>query len=135
MAIIVGYVTRDEGRAAFERAIEESRLRNVKLNVVHSEPGGTKKSDRVVEATEDLESLRRVLVESEVDFEVRSLARGNDPAEDLIDVAQQVDAEMIVIGLRRRSAVGKLILGSNAQQILLDAPCAVLAVKSSQPRD
>ena len=56
--------------------------------------------------------------------------RGNDPAEDLISVAQEVSADFIVIGLRRRSPVGKLILGSNAQRILLDASCPVLAVKA-----
>jgi len=44
-------------------------------------------------------------------------------------VANETDADLIVIGLRRRTPVGKLILGSNAQRILLDAPCAVLAVK------
>ena len=55
--------------------------------------------------------------------------RGNEPAEDLIAVANDVGADLIVIGLRRRTPVGKLILGSNAQRILLDAPCAVLAVK------
>jgi nucleotide-binding universal stress UspA family protein len=53
-----------------------------------------------------------------------------DPADDLIQVAKDVDADFIVIGLRRRTPVGKLILGSNAQRILLDAPCPVLAVKS-----
>ena len=57
-----------------------------------------------------------------VEHEVRQLVRGNEPAEDLIAVAKEVEADFIVIGLRRRTPVGKLILGSNAQRILLDAP-------------
>jgi len=65
-----------------------------------------------------------------VEHEIRQLVRGMDPAEDLINVATDVAAEFIVIGLRRRTPVGKLILGSNAQRILLDAPCPVLAVKA-----
>ena len=65
-----------------------------------------------------------------MDHEVRQLVRGFEPAEDLIGIAADVDAELIVIGLRRRSPVGKLILGSNAQRILLDAKCPVLAVKA-----
>ena len=55
-----------------------------------------------------------------------------DPADDLIAVADEVGADFIVIGLRRRTPVGKLILGSNAQRILLDAPCPVLAVKAEE---
>jgi len=58
--------------------------------------------------------------------------RGTDPADDLVSVAEEVGADFIVIGLRRRSPVGKLILGSNAQRILLDAPCPVLAVKAEE---
>jgi nucleotide-binding universal stress UspA family protein len=65
-----------------------------------------------------------------VEHEVRQLVRGKDPAEDLIGVAEEVKADLIVIGLRRRSPVGKLILGSNAQRVLLDAGCPVLAVKA-----
>ena len=60
---------------------------------------------------------------------MRQLVRGFEPAEDLISIAESSDADLIVIGLRRRTPVGKLILGSNAQRILLDAPCPVLAVK------
>ena len=65
-----------------------------------------------------------------MDYEVRQLVRGFEPAEDLIGIAESAGAELIVIGLRRRTPVGKLILGSNAQRILLDAHCPVLAVKS-----
>jgi nucleotide-binding universal stress UspA family protein len=61
---------------------------------------------------------------------VRHFVRGLEPAEDLISIAEEVEAELIVIGLRRRTPVGKLILGSNAQRILLDASCPVLAVKA-----
>jgi nucleotide-binding universal stress UspA family protein len=68
-----------------------------------------------------------------IEAEVRQLVRGQDVADDLIAVAEEVAADFIVIGLRRRSPVGKLILGSNAQRILLDAPCPVLAVKAEEP--
>ncbi len=50
-----------------------------------------------------------------------------------MSAAERSSADLIVIGLRRRSPVGKLILGSNAQRILLDAPCPVLAVKPERP--
>jgi nucleotide-binding universal stress UspA family protein len=58
---------------------------------------------------------------------------GDTYAEALVELADQRTADMIVIGLRRRSPVGKLVLGSNAQRILLDASCPVLAVKTASP--
>ena len=61
---------------------------------------------------------------------VRDLIRGKDPADDLIEVAEKENAALIVIGLRRRSPVGKLLMGSHAQDILLRADCPVLAVKA-----
>ena len=45
-------------------------------------------------------------------------------------MASKVDADLIVIGLRKRSQVGKLVMGSNAQEILMAAACPVLAVKA-----
>ncbi|MGW3606483.1 universal stress protein [Micromonospora sp. NPDC005161] len=66
-----------------------------------------------------------------MDHEVRRLVRGRDAADELVDVAEETAADLIVIGLRRRSAMGKFLLGSSAQRILLDANCPVLAVKAA----
>ena len=54
---------------------------------------------------------------------------GTDVAEEMIRVVREVDAQVLVIGMRHRTPVGKMIMGSVAQQVLLDAPCPVLAVK------
>jgi nucleotide-binding universal stress UspA family protein len=130
-SIVVGYVPKAEGRAALRRAAEEARLRNLRLVVVNSHRGG-REFDRedAIESETHLEEVRKELDKAGVEHEVRQLVRGLDPAEDLIGVADELDAELIVIGLRRRSPVGKLILGSNAQRVLLDAACPVLAVKA-----
>ncbi|MDV3223066.1 universal stress protein [Intrasporangium sp.] len=131
MAIVVGYVATKEGRAALKRAAEECVLRDSKLVVISSHRGGKDfDADEAARFESELERIKGVLEERGLEHEVRQLVRGNDPAEDLISVAEQENAEFIVIGLRRRSPVGKLILGSNAQRILLDASCPVLAVKA-----
>ena len=133
MSIVVGYVPRAEGRAALRRAAEEARLRGTRLIVINSNRGGSHlDDDDAIRHERELESVREKLDQDGVDHEVRQLVRGLDPAEDVIAVAEEVHADIIVIGLRRRTPVGKLILGSNAQRILLDAPCPVLAVKAEE---
>jgi nucleotide-binding universal stress UspA family protein len=129
-AVVVGYVPKPEGEAAVAQGIAEARLRNAKLVVVNSHRGGREYDDDASARTkEELAALETKLEESGLEYDVRQLVRGLEPAEDLIGIAEDSDADLIVIGLRRRTPVGKLILGSNAQRILLDAPCPVLAVK------
>lgn len=131
--IVVGYVPKAEGRAALRRAAEEAKLRGMRLVVVNSHRGGREFDDQdAVQSEAQLEEVRAELLSAGVEFEVRQLVRGLDPADDLVNVATEVGAVLIVIGLRRRSPVGKLILGSNAQRVLLDAPCPVLAVKAAE---
>jgi nucleotide-binding universal stress UspA family protein len=130
VTIVVGFVPTKEGRAALSRAVEEARGRRTRLVVINSNRGGRDFDDEASRAAEaELQGVTDDLKGEGLDVEVRQLVRGNEPAEDLIAVAGETDADLIVIGLRRRTPVGKLILGSNAQRILLDAPCAVLAVK------
>ncbi len=129
--VVVGYVPKPEGEAALATAIAEAKLRGAKLVVVNSHRGGTDFDQKAAQQTEDdLAAVNEKLTASGLDFDTRQLVRGFEPAEDLISIAEANSADLIVIGLRRRSPVGKLILGSNAQRILLDAHCPVLAVKA-----
>ena len=118
--IVVGYSSRPEGRAALRRSLSEADLRHAGLIVLHG-------------AEDDLDELRGDLDAAGVAYELRGSEEGSDVAEDLIELADDSGAAFIVIGLRRRSPVGKLLLGSNAQRVLLDASCPVLAVKAEQP--
>ena len=133
MAVVVGYVPTAEGRAALRQAAQECRLRSTRLVVINSHRGGSGlDAPEAAWYEQELEDVRSGLEAEGLEHEVRQLVRGLDPAEDIIAVAEEVGADLIVIGLRRRSPVGKLILGSNAQRILLDAPCPVLAVKARE---
>jgi nucleotide-binding universal stress UspA family protein len=133
MPIVVGYVPRAEGRAALRRAAEEARLRGAKLIVINSNRGGREMDDEdAIRHEQELTDVRAQLDREGIEHEVRQLVRGLEPAEDLISVAEEVGADFIVIGLRRRTPGGKLILGSNAQKVLLEAPCPVLAVKAEE---
>lgn len=130
MAIVVGFLKTPEGEAAVDAAVEEARMRGSDLVVVHSmREAPTTRVDDVLDYREELARLRERLGAAGVRADVHELVRGNDPATDLLAVAEQVAAELIVIGVRRRSPVGKLLLGSTAQRVLLDADCPVLAVK------
>ena len=128
--MVVGFIRTAEGDAAVDAAVEEVRRRGGRLVVVHSAKGGDQDAETVIADRDALEALEGRLRATGVEVVVRDFARGNDPAEDLVDVADTERAALIVIGLRRRSPVGKLLLGSNAQQILLKADCPVLAVKA-----
>ena len=123
MAVVVGYLPTREGRAALAHGVREAVSRGQRVVVVSS------REESASDVSADLERHVPALSAAGCGYEVRHLGPGPDPADDLLAVSEEVDAEVIVIGLRRRSPVGKLLLGSNAQRILLDATCPVLAVK------
>ncbi len=131
MTIIVGLVDSPEGRAALDRGVDEARLRGGPLVVVHSARGGREDEAEVIAWQERLEETDRRLTEDGIPHRIHGYVRGNSPADDILQAATDEGADLIVIGLRPRSPVGKLMFGSTAQEILLGADCAVLAVKAS----
>jgi nucleotide-binding universal stress UspA family protein len=131
MRIVVGFLRTPEGLAALARAIEEARLRDGELLVVHSMRGGERDElQQVLSYREEFERLEAELDQSGVRYRLVEYARGNAPSEDLLQASRDEKADLVVIGIRRRSPVGKLVLGSNSQDILLHADCAVLSVKA-----
>ncbi len=127
MTVLVGYIPTPEGRAALDAAITESRLRGTTLVVLNASTGDSL-VDRRHATTDTMAEIDEELAAADIPHTVEHRS-GRDPVEEIVDMAGQDDVELVVIGMRRRSPVGKLLMGSAAQRILLDASCPVLAVK------
>ena len=127
-AVVVGYVPGPQGRAALDRGITEAKVRGVRLVVVNTSRGDALVDERFVQGSA-ADELRAELASLDVPAELRQAGFGGDVAENLDTIADETDAALIVIGLRRRTPVGKLILGSAASRILLTVRRPVLAVK------
>jgi nucleotide-binding universal stress UspA family protein len=131
MSVLAGFAPTPEGRAALRRALQECDLRNTPLTLVVSERPGNSPLD-IATCTAEIASACADLGLKDPGHEVRAFTGSLEPADDVLNVAEDIGAELIVIGLRRRSPVGKLILGGSAQRILLEANCPVLAVKGTE---
>ena len=129
MAVVVGFIDNPEGRKALDVAIEEAERREKRLIVVHSMRGGSRtKADEYVSYREALEELDQELTERGVEHEIHEYVRDQTPAQDLMEAVDEFDADLLVIGYRRRTATGKALLGSHAQEVLMNAKVPVLAV-------
>jgi len=129
MTIVVGYVPTPEGEAALDAAIAEASLRNEPLHVLNSARGDVLADARFA-SEQTLDEVRAKLDRAGVVYEIDQRVAGHEASDEVVDAADRVKASLIVIGLRRRTPTGKLITGSRAQRILLDAHCPVLAVKA-----
>lgn len=127
MSVLVGFIPTPEGRAALQAAITETRLRGTTLVVLNASTGDSLVDPRHAN-TDTMAEIDKELAAAGVPHTVEHRS-GRDPVEEIVDMADQDDVELVVIGMRRRSPVGKLLMGSAAQRILLDASCPVLAVK------
>jgi nucleotide-binding universal stress UspA family protein len=130
-AIVVGYIPTPLGVAAFVRAKDEAVIRGARVVVVNTGSHGNYSSPLFAKPA-DLEAIDAELTNAGIAHEVLQPTEGRSAADEILDAAARTDATLIILGLRRRSPVGKLLLGSTAQQVLLEAPCAVLAVKGDE---
>lgn len=129
MTILVAYVPRPEGQAALDKGLEIAGRRKERLVVVNASPGGNK-DDSSMADVQDVERVEKLLSESAVDATFKQFVRGKSAIEEIEEMVDSLRVSLLVIGLRKRTPVGKLFLGSVAQEILLSVPCPVLAVKA-----
>ncbi|WP_019970090.1 universal stress protein [Mycobacterium sp. 141] len=125
--IVVGYSADEFGQAAVEHAIAEARLRDTGLLVINATSGESYVDTRFARAGE-VHTMEEHLRASGVAFELHRPV-GVDTVAELLKAMDRPDAELLVIGIRHRSPVGKLLLGSVSQQLLLECAKPVLAVK------
>jgi nucleotide-binding universal stress UspA family protein len=128
--IVIGYSADPFGRAALEHGIAEAKLRGTTLRVINSSSGESYIDARFAQQSE-IHDVEKRLDECGVEFELTQPV-GVDTAEELLKAMDRDDAELLVIGIRHRSPVGKLLLGSVSQQLLLECHKPVLAVKPEE---
>lgn len=130
--ILLVYSSTPEGEAALEQAVRVSRRESAMLLVLrHVRVADQDSADQPRPARQDLDSLVARLRGDEIDAEARWSVGLKTVATVVLEVAETDDVDLIVIGTRRRSPVGKAVLGSTSQDVLLRADCPVLAVKAA----
>lgn len=130
MKILVGYDGSNAAKDALDLGIKHAEIFDAKLFVVRSMVGSTSdEAEKVEQARHELEYAEGLCKEKGVECETHLLIRGLKPGEDIILFAEEQKVDEIVIGIHRRSKVGKMVFGSNAQTIILRAPCPVLSIK------
>lgn len=134
MKILVGYdystVTQDVLALAKQQAqafkAEVHLLRSLERN---PELQRELRRDTIQQAEQNLDQVKREFANLGLACDTHVVVGRLSAGENIVQFAEQNSIDLIVIGVRRRSKVGKLLFGSNAQLIILTAPCPVLTVK------
>jgi nucleotide-binding universal stress UspA family protein len=130
MRILVGYDGSKVASDAIKLARKHAMAFAAKIELVASMDSGTKNNVQKIRAAEkNLEYAQGLFKKDTISCETHLLIRGLSPGEDLVQFAKENNIDQIIIGVRRRSKVGKILLGSTAQYVILNAPCPVLTVK------
>ncbi len=130
MKILVGYDGSNVAKEALQVALQQAKAFVAEVFVVTSMTGGPEVPKEVfLKAEENLASARSVFEKDRIPCTTKLLVRGLAAGEDLVQFIEENGIDAVVIGVKRRSRVGKLLFGSTAQKVILDAQCPVIAVK------
>jgi len=130
MKILVGFDGSNVAKEAVELAAAHANAFNAEIIIAHSMVGGPEVPRKDFEdAEKELEHEKSQLLDKKIPCKSILSVRGMTAGEDLVQLAEENNVEEIIIGVRRRSKVGKLLFGSTAQYVILNAKCPVVSVK------
>lgn len=131
MKIMVAYDRSNVAKAALELAKQHAAaFGGAKVYIITSMMGGRDvPREEFANAERDLNHAETLLKEEKIASESHLLIRGMSPGEDLVQFAKEKEMDEIIIGVKKRSKVGKFLLGSTAQYVIIKAPCPVVSVK------
>jgi nucleotide-binding universal stress UspA family protein len=131
MKILVGYDGSHVAREALEQAKMRAKLLGAKVDVVNCmAQNHNLKYEDIKKAEKKLEGeVRSILNSEKITYETHLVISSQDSGEELVDYAGQNKIDEIIVGIRKKSKTSKLVFGSTAQYVILNAPCPVVAVK------
>jgi nucleotide-binding universal stress UspA family protein len=130
MKILVGYDGSHSAKEALQLAIDHANAFGAAIDVVASRVEAKNNQIEDVQQVElGLEHTKALLEEANIPCKTHLLIRGLSPGEDLVQFAAENRVDEIIVGVRRRSKVGKVLMGSTAQHVVLNASCPVVTVK------
>jgi len=130
MKILVGYDGSNSGKEALDLAKNHAIAFKGEIDVVTSMIKGTERERKDMDqAKRGLEYAEALFKENNVPCKTHLLIRGLSSGEDLVEFSQENNIDEIIVGVKRRSKVGKLLMGSTAQYVILNSSCPVVTVK------
>jgi len=130
MNLVLAYDGSDSSKTALELTKKLAKEMKAKVNVVVSRIGGRASDTKAIDEAEmQLKFVEGALAEAGITCKQHLLIRGLQPGEDIVDFAEEVQADFIIVGIVKTSRVGKIMTGSTAQHVILNAHCPVISVK------
>lgn len=127
MKILVGYAGSDLSNKVLKLARKRAKSLGAKVYVLHSKVTDLPNKEHEQDLQE-MENVRRLLEKEGLACETHVSVRNMTPGQHLVQFAEENGIDEILVGVKRKSKVGKLLLGSTAQHVILNAPCPVVSV-------
>ena len=131
MKFLVCYEEADPSAEILRQSLAHAKVWNASLEIVNTVTRELPlKRDTILEMERELEATVKAQIQDEsIDYNVQLLVTAQEAGEKLVAFADEQDIDMIFLGIIKKSKVGKLLFGSTAQYVILNAPCPVVTVK------
>ena len=131
MKFLVCYEEADPSAEILKHALAHAKVWNASLEIVSTVTRELPlKRERILEMEQELEATVKAQIQDEkIDYRVQLLVTAQESGEKLVAFADEQDFDLIFLGIIKKSKVGKLLFGSTAQFVILNAPCPVVSIK------